>query len=534
MKKKLSSLLLALAMCLSLLPVTAFAAKADLPDWYFLFAIFKNVDADVKDGYGKTQHATYSMPEEEVELIRDLAVEFEEYMNSVGVMRAHVEVVEIDQPVTEFYNESEVQGSYLRAAEAAPLLESKVDLDRYDHVTCFLNLTVWTLYAGITSSPFENGTGISCVNHRNWEHLESTYRALTDKNFWHLQLYVHEFLHFGEYLNNKWGGKFVLHREGKTHYVRTDDWKTYYTDAILNRINEPDVFPEGGTGMHPAVWQYPPHVIRTMTELNVPSSVTSIGKFAFVNNTKLTRVSIPSSVTNIEGAAFQGCSNLRSISLPATITKVEVYTFANCISLTDVYYGGSEAQWKAIPIGVSNSALGRATIHYNHLMADVKTGDWFAEPVAWALENGVTNGTGNGKFSPDEDCTVAQILTFLWRANGSPEPAGGNPFSDVKGGDWYADAAAWAYEKGMVSGKTLGVNTPCTRAMAVTYLWKAAGSPSAKAAGFTDVPANADYARAVDWAVENGVTKGTGAATFSPGSTCTRGEIVTFLYRAPG
>ena len=163
--------------------------------------------------------------------------------------------------------------------------------------------------------------------------------------------------------------------------------------------------------------------------------------------------------------------------------------------------------------------------------SDVKTGDYFAEPVLWAVEKGITAGTSATTFSPNTDCSVAQILTFLWRANGSPKSSGSNPFTDIKSGDYYAEAAVWAYEKGMVSGSTFGGNTPCTRSMAVTYMWKAAGSPNAGKSGFTDVPANANYAGAVAWAVEQGVTAGTSASTFSPDNVCTRGQIVTFLYR---
>lgn len=164
--------------------------------------------------------------------------------------------------------------------------------------------------------------------------------------------------------------------------------------------------------------------------------------------------------------------------------------------------------------------------------ADVKTGDWFAEPVLWAVEKGITAGTSAATFSPNQDCTAAQILTFLWRAGGSPKPAGSSPFPDVQSGDYYAQAAAWAYEKGMVSGDTFSPDTPCTRSMAVMYLWKAAGSPGAEAAGFADVPAEAEYAKAVAWAVEKGITQGTSATEFSPDTVCTRGHIVTFLYRA--
>lgn len=163
--------------------------------------------------------------------------------------------------------------------------------------------------------------------------------------------------------------------------------------------------------------------------------------------------------------------------------------------------------------------------------ADVPGDSYCARPVAWAVEKGITTGTSETTFSPNQDCTVAQILTFLWRANGSPRPTGSNPFADVKSGDYYADAAVWAYEQGMIPGGTLSGNTPCTRAMAVTYMWNAAGSPSAKATGFTDVSPESAYADAVAWAVERGVTFGTSATAFSPDNVCTRGQIVTFLYR---
>ena len=164
--------------------------------------------------------------------------------------------------------------------------------------------------------------------------------------------------------------------------------------------------------------------------------------------------------------------------------------------------------------------------------SDVGQGDYFAEPVKWAVEKGITTGTSATTFSPNETCTTAQILTFLWRANGSPAPTISNPFSDVAAGDYYRDAAVWAYEKGLVSGSAFGGDTPATRAATVTYLWKLAGSPDVSAASFSDVAETADYAAAVAWAVKEGVTSGTGADTFSPDEACTRGQIVTFLYRA--
>ena len=154
MRKQMGAFLLALSLCLSLLPGAALAAEPEaLLDWYFLFAAFRNIDADGKDKDGQTRHASYSMPKEEVDPIRDLAVEFEEYMNSVGVMRAHVEVVEIDETVTKLADNN--GGSWLNTKLAAPLLEGKVALDRYDHVTCFAALDDLAVgWAGLTGAHF--------------------------------------------------------------------------------------------------------------------------------------------------------------------------------------------------------------------------------------------------------------------------------------------------------------------------------------------------------------------------------------------
>lgn len=162
---------------------------------------------------------------------------------------------------------------------------------------------------------------------------------------------------------------------------------------------------------------------------------------------------------------------------------------------------------------------------------DVGPGDWFYGPVQWAVENGITTGTSATAFSPNATCTTAQILTFLWRANGSPEPVSDGSFRDVSSSDYFYKAALWAKENGLVSGNTFNGSAPCTRSATVTYLWKLAGRPAASGSAFTDVPADADYAQAVAWAVEDGLTSGTSQTTFSPDATCTRGQIVTFLYR---
>lgn len=163
---------------------------------------------------------------------------------------------------------------------------------------------------------------------------------------------------------------------------------------------------------------------------------------------------------------------------------------------------------------------------------DISADAYCAVPVAWAVANKITSGTGGNKFSPTQDCTNAQILTFIWRAYGKPEPAIDDPFTNSIP-DGYKKAAVWAYEKGMVSGTSFDIDKPCTRAMAVTYLWQAAGSPETEPSGkFTDVAAGAPYAQAVAWAVANGITKGATDTTFAPESICQRGQIAVFLYNA--
>lgn len=164
---------------------------------------------------------------------------------------------------------------------------------------------------------------------------------------------------------------------------------------------------------------------------------------------------------------------------------------------------------------------------------DVKATDWFAAPVAWALEKKITVGTSETTFSPNDTCTRAQILTFLWRALGSPKTGDANPFTDVKPTDYYYESSIWAYKMGMVSGTKFDGNTPCTRASTVVYLWKNAGAPKAAvSAVFTDVPVDSEYAQAVSWALDHEITHGTSETTFSPENTCTRGQIVTFLKNA--
>ena len=167
--------------------------------------------------------------------------------------------------------------------------------------------------------------------------------------------------------------------------------------------------------------------------------------------------------------------------------------------------------------------------------ADVPTDAYYYEAVKWAAKKGITGGIGNGLFGPNQPCTRAQIVTFLWRAAGSPEPKSMSSFSDVSADSYYAKAVAWAVENGITTGTGDGKFSPdatCTRAQSVTFLFRAIGKLVDSKAEFSDVLTDSYYANAVAWAVENGVTNGIGNGLFGPDNSCTRAQIVTFLYRA--
>ena len=167
---------------------------------------------------------------------------------------------------------------------------------------------------------------------------------------------------------------------------------------------------------------------------------------------------------------------------------------------------------------------------------DVPNNAYFYEAVKWAVKNGITTGVGNDLFAPEQPCTRAQIVTFLWRAAGSPEPKGAaSGMTDVVSGSYYEKAVAWAIENGITTGTTTSTFSPdatCTRAQAVTFLARALKAKAASAAEFSDVPTDSYFADAVAWAAANGVTEGIGGGLFGSDNDCTRGQIVTFLYRA--
>lgn len=177
-------------------------------------------------------------------------------------------------------------------------------------------------------------------------------------------------------------------------------------------------------------------------------------------------------------------------------------------------------------------ALGNSSLPFN----DVTVRDYFYDAVKWAVDRGITSGTSRYTFSPDAPCTRAQVVTFLWRAAGCPQPTSkSNPFTDVRADDYFYTAVLWAVENGITNGtsaKTFSPDATVTRAQVVTFLWRANGQPAAGNSGFADVSADKYYATAVAWAVFQRITTGTGFGVFSPDAACTRAQIVTFLYRA--
>ncbi|MBQ3258821.1 MAG: S-layer homology domain-containing protein [Oscillospiraceae bacterium] len=175
----------------------------------------------------------------------------------------------------------------------------------------------------------------------------------------------------------------------------------------------------------------------------------------------------------------------------------------------------------------------------DNLFTDVKATDWYYSSVLWAKEQGITSGKGEMNFAPNEGCTRAQVVTFLWAANGRPLPLRKcNPFGDVSPDAWYATAVLWAVEKGITSGTSSDTFSPdaeCTRAQIVTFLYAAVGKPKVTGVSrFADVADTDWYARPVTWAMENKVTSGIGNGNFGPDNICTRAQVVTFLYKVYG
>ncbi len=358
----------------------------------------------------------------------------------------------------------------------------------------------------------------------------------------------------------------------------------------------------------------------SMTSVIIGNGVKVIGVGAFSGNTALQTVMVGNGLETIEDLAFSGCIALESVTLPASLKTVGWFAFISCKNLSDVYYGGTMAQWEQIDIDSDSKELLNATVHcidgtivpgeestepseepsenpeqpsenpeqpsenpeepsespeepsenpeepsespeepsekpseepseepgeneepvepVENPFTDVDEDDYFCEPVLWAVGKGITNGMSENSFAPEAPCTRGQIVTFLWRACGSPEPTETNsPFADVLEEEYYYEAVLWAVEQGITTGlskTSFGPNATCTRGQVATFLWRSQGKPEPESSKspFDDVKRGDYYREAVLWAVENEVTQGMGGGKFAPNASCTRGQIVTFLFRA--
>lgn len=310
---------------------------------------------------------------------------------------------------------------------------------------------------------------------------------------------------------------------------------------------------------------------NALSKVTIPSSVKAIGEMAFKYCDALSEIVLPEGVTSIGNEAFSHCTHLESLFIPDHLTQIGTSVFAADPSLTlqcnctnDCFKAYAESNSLALsllhvfsnewtvdktPTSTQNGSKSHHCINCTAVtdvtelprianpFIDVKDADYFFAPVIWAAENQITTGTSANTFSPNANCTRGQIVTFLWRVAGRPEPnAEINPFIDVSSKDYCYKAVLWAVENGITNGTsptTFSPNAPCTRGHAVTFLWRYAGSLDAAAdiSMFQDVQKSAYYAKAVTWAVENNITNGISSTAFGPNSKCTRGQIVSFLYR---
>ena len=261
---------------------------------------------------------------------------------------------------------------------------------------------------------------------------------------------------------------------------------------------------------------------ETVIHANIPSEIEGI------------------TVNSIADGAFSQCTCLVTVHIPQSLTYIGEYAFEGCIAITDVYYGGTSEQWSRIDFTKGNHLLTDALIHFANgsSFADVDESAYYADAVLWAVRNGITNGIAVNEFAPEMICTRGQIVTFLYRAFGSPEPESAeHPFDDLSIHAYYYKAVLWAVENGITSGISENEFAPeafCTRGQAVTFLYRACQMQKQRGAqnNFSDVHEDDYFFDAVNWASEHAITNGVSQTAFAPEQNCTRAQIVTFLLRA--
>ena len=340
----------------------------------------------------------------------------------------------------------------------------------------------------------------------------------------------------------------IITEGGSAHYMRKTDVSSFASERV-----------EKALSFLPMV--YPQIKCIIYSDTNFGASATA---YSIYNNATMTAAydrAVGSNPTLLHKVGGRAAYYTRLSDYPSTwqgTVELAAYTYASG-RLTATWYvdGHALSSTSAYPYRVSlntetlnngthtikvvfsNGASREYSFYHSYVVAgfqDLEVGAYYTNPVVWAVKNGVTNGTSATTFSPNATCTRAQVVTFLWRAEGSPEPqSAANPFTDVKRDDYFYKAVLWAVENGITNGTSATTFSPgdgCTRAQVVTFLHRTEGSTAAGSANpFTDVPAGQYYTDAVLWAVAKNITNGTSATTFSPNATCTRAQIVTFLYR---
>ncbi|MBR4308813.1 MAG: S-layer homology domain-containing protein [Oscillospiraceae bacterium] len=278
-----------------------------------------------------------------------------------------------------------------------------------------------------------------------------------------------------------------------------------------------------------------------LTYVALPNTLNMIGVGAFLYCKQLQSISIPEGVRELPVECFNDCWALKELTLPGSLEKVGWYAFYGC-GVDDVYYYGTELKWSAVEVGTGNVELTTSNFHYlqeyeDNPFEDVKETEYFGRPVLWAVYNGITTGMSEDRFAPERGCTRGQIVTFLWRASGSPEPESlSNPFTDVSPEDYYYKAVLWAVKMKITQGVDsthFNPNGTCTRGQAVTFLYRHRGTAIAPSTAnpFADISSNDYFYDSVRWAAKHGITNGMESRKFAPELFCTRGQIVTFLFR---
>ncbi len=280
-------------------------------------------------------------------------------------------------------------------------------------------------------------------------------------------------------------------------------------------------------------------------------SITIVGCFGDNGTLTVPNMIAGDPVNTIAAGAFVGNAALKEVILPDSITTVEEGAFGTGVKVTWNNRTKDDSKDDPAddpiddpaddpsPIDVDTDVdLDDPTIVDSIVFDDVNPGDYYYSAVKWAVEKKVTDGVKKNVFAPTTKCTRAQIVTFLWRAAGTPKTDGSNRFADVRTTDYCYDAVMWAVENGITDGTgatTFSPNDVCTRAQVLTFLWRYLGEKKTNGTvNFSDVAKTAYYYDAVVWAVENGVTSGTSATKFSPNSGCTRAQAVSLMYRAIG